>query len=159
MSWSPHVTVAAIVERQGRFLMVEEHTGEGIRLNQPAGHLEAGESLLEAIIRETREETAQAFRPHHLVGIYRWQLPPDGITYLRFCFAGESGCRPATSLGGLVGFTVSAMAGPAAGESGVPKIYTGPLAYPQADNSILTALFRYTTSCLILRGELTRLGG
>ncbi len=91
MNWSPHVTVAAIVERQGRFLMVEEHTGDGIRLNQPAGHLEAGESLLQAVIRETREETAQDFRPRHLVGVYRWQVPPDGVTYLRFCFAGDSG--------------------------------------------------------------------
>lgn len=91
MNWSPHVTVAAIVERQSRFLMVEEHTGDGIRLNQPAGHLEAGESLLQAVIRETREETAQDFRPRHLVGVYRWQVPPDGVTYLRFCFAGDSG--------------------------------------------------------------------
>jgi ADP-ribose pyrophosphatase YjhB (NUDIX family) len=91
MSWSPHVTVAAIIERQGRFLMVEEHTNDGIRLNQPAGHLEAGESLLHAVVRETREETAQHFRPRHLVGVYRWQLPPGGITYLRFCFAGDGG--------------------------------------------------------------------
>ena len=91
MSWSLHVTVAAIVERQGRFLMVEEHTNDGIRLNQPAGHLEAGESLLQAVVRETREETAQHFRPRHLVGVYRWRVPSRGLTYLRFCFAGDSG--------------------------------------------------------------------
>ena len=91
MSWNPHVTVAAIVERQGRFLMVEEHTSDGIRLNQPAGHLEAGESLLQAVVRETREETGQRFQPRHLVGVYRWRVPSRGLTYLRFCFAGDSG--------------------------------------------------------------------
>lgn len=91
MSWSPHVTVAAIVERQGRFLMVEERTSDGIRLNQPAGHLEAGESLLQAVVRETLEETGQRFQPRHLVGVYRWRVPSRGLTYLRFCFAGDSG--------------------------------------------------------------------
>lgn len=90
MSWSPHVTVAAIVADRDRFLLVEERTNEGIRLNQPAGHLEAGESLIEAVIRETREETAHRFRPRHLVGVYRWRVPPNGITYLRFCFSGIS---------------------------------------------------------------------
>lgn len=90
MSWSPHVTVAAIIERQGRFLLVEERTGDGIRFNQPAGHLEAGESLAEAAVRETREETGHRFRPQQLVGVYRWQVPPDGVTFLRFCFAGDT---------------------------------------------------------------------
>ena len=62
-TWLPHVTVAAIVERDGRFLVVEEHTADGLRLNQPAGHLEAGETLVEAVIRETLEETAHPFAP------------------------------------------------------------------------------------------------
>lgn len=89
MSWRPHVTVAAVIERQGRFLMVEEETADGLRVNQPAGHLEQGESLLQAVARETGEETAYGFVPRSLVGVYRWQIPPSGLTYLRFCFHGE----------------------------------------------------------------------
>jgi 8-oxo-dGTP pyrophosphatase MutT (NUDIX family) len=90
MSWTPHVTVAAIIERQGRFLMVEEQTTEGLRLNQPAGHLEQGESLVQAVVRETREETARDFNPLVLIGVYRWQVPLKDLTYLRFCFHGET---------------------------------------------------------------------
>ena len=86
--WKPNVTVAAIAERQGRFLMVEERTADGLRLNQPAGHLEAGESLLEAAVREALEETAYSFVPDSLVGIYQWPRPQGDITYLRFAFAG-----------------------------------------------------------------------
>lgn len=86
MTWAPHVTVATIVERDGRFLMVEESTGDGIRFNQPAGHLEQGESLLHAAVRETLEETAHHVVPEALVGIYRWPHP-SGITYLRFAFS------------------------------------------------------------------------
>ena len=89
MSWAPHVTVAAVIEHQGRFLMVEEETADGLRVNQPAGHLEEGESLLQAVVRETREETAHGFAPRSLIGIYRWQVPPAGVTYLRFCFHGD----------------------------------------------------------------------
>jgi len=89
MSWTPHVTVAAVIERQGRFLMVEEETSDGVRVNQPAGHLEPGESLLQAVARETREETAHGFVPRSLIGVYRWQVPGSGLTYLRFCFHGE----------------------------------------------------------------------
>lgn len=90
MVWAPHVTVASIVERSGRFLVVEEGS-EGQRVyNQPAGHLEPGETLLEAVIRETREETGLCFQPSHLVGIYRWPLPGVDRTYLRFCFAGSA---------------------------------------------------------------------
>ena len=70
--WKPNVTVAAIVERGGQFLLVEEHTETGIRLNQPAGHLEDGESLLDAVVRETLEESAYTIEPSHLLGIYRW---------------------------------------------------------------------------------------
>jgi len=89
MSWAPHVTVAGVIEDRGRFLMVEEQTADGLRINQPAGHLEEGESLLEAVVREIREETAYGFAPRSLIGVYRWQIPPTGLTYLRFCFHGE----------------------------------------------------------------------
>jgi len=88
--WSPHVTVAAIIEHDGQFLLVEEHTPEGLRLNQPAGHLEAGESLIDACVRETLEESAYAFTPTHLLGTYLWQNP-QGIAFLRFAFCGVLG--------------------------------------------------------------------
>lgn len=83
-----HVTVAAVVERDGRFLLVEERAGNKIVFNQPAGHVEPGESLLAAVRRETREETAWHFEPDSLVGIYQWTLPGTGQTYLRHAFAG-----------------------------------------------------------------------
>lgn len=89
MIWKPNVTVAAVIERDGKFLLVEEKTSQGIRFNQPAGHLEAGESLLQAVARETLEESAYTFTPQHLLGIYRWQAPESGTTYLRFAFTGE----------------------------------------------------------------------
>jgi phosphatase NudJ len=89
--WRPSVTVAAVVERDGRFLMVEEMTREGLRLNQPAGHLDPGESLVQAVVREAAEETAVAVEPRSLVGIYmsRYRHERSGIdnTYLRFAFA------------------------------------------------------------------------
>ena len=94
--WKPSVTVAAVVERDGRFLLVEEETVDGIRLNQPAGHLDPGESLLAAAARETLEETAFAFTPTQLLGIYLWRAtPPTGeaVTYLRFAFCGELGAH------------------------------------------------------------------
>jgi len=93
--WKPSVTVAAVVERDGRFLLVEEQTADGVRLNQPAGHLDPGESLLAAAARETLEETAFTFTPRHLVGVYLWRAasPPAGaeVTYLRFAFCGALG--------------------------------------------------------------------
>ena len=89
MVWKPNVTVAAVVERDGKFLLVEEETEAGLAFNQPAGHLEAGESLVEAVVREALEETAYHFRPTHLVGIYSWKHPHKYITYLRFAFGGE----------------------------------------------------------------------
>ena len=89
MVWKPHVTVAAVVERDGKFLLVEEETDEGIRFNQPAGHLERGESLTGAVIREVLEETAYTFAPRFLVGIYHWPHPRKDLTYLRFAFGGE----------------------------------------------------------------------
>ena len=85
--WKPHVTVAALVERDGRFLLVEEHTVDGVRLNQPAGHLEENESLVEACVREALEETAHHVAVDALVGIYQWARPSRDITYLRFAFA------------------------------------------------------------------------
>ena len=85
----PAVTVAVIVVRDGEFLLVEEETRAGVRLNQPAGHLEAGETLLAAAVRETLEETGYRVLPTALVGIYRWQAPAAGATFLRFAFAGE----------------------------------------------------------------------
>ena len=89
MVWKPNVTVAAVVERDGKFLLVEEETESGLAFNQPAGHLEAGEALLDAVVREALEETAYTFRPTHLVGVYQWPHPEKGITYLRFAFTGE----------------------------------------------------------------------
>lgn len=98
--WRPSVTVAAIVWRddpdgQRRFLLVEEHTAEGLRLNNPAGHLDPGESPQQAAVREALEETARAFAPSHLLGVYlaRFQRHQTGedITYLRLAYAGTVG--------------------------------------------------------------------
>ena len=94
--WKPSVTVAAVIERDGRFLLVEEETADGIRLNQPAGHLDPGESLPAAAARETLEETAYAFTPTRLIGAYLWRTTPltgETVTYLRFAFCGELGMR------------------------------------------------------------------
>lgn len=89
MIWKPHVTVAAVVEQGGRFLIVEEEADGAIVYNQPAGHLDEGESLTAAVVRETLEETGWRFTPTELVGIYRWKNPTSGITYLRACFTGR----------------------------------------------------------------------
>ncbi|HTY98751.1 MAG TPA: NUDIX hydrolase [Rhodocyclaceae bacterium] len=89
--WKPNVTVAALVERDGRFLLVEEETDDGIRFNQPAGHLDEGESLVAACAREALEETAWHFAPTALVGVYQWPRPKGDVTYLRFAFAGDLG--------------------------------------------------------------------
>jgi phosphatase NudJ len=93
--WKPSVTVAAVIERDGRFLLVEEETADGLRLNNPAGHLDPGESPLQGVVRETLEETACAFTPRSLVGVYmsRFQRASTGedITYLRFAYAGTVG--------------------------------------------------------------------
>jgi len=98
--WRPSATVAAVIEHQGKFLLVEEHTPEGLRLNNPAGHLDPGESPVQACVRETLEETAYAFTPEALVGVYlsRFERPPsatrpkgEDITYLRFAFCGSLG--------------------------------------------------------------------
>ena len=91
MSWKPNTTVAAIIEQDGRFLMVEENTADGVRINQPAGHLDEGETILQGVTRETLEETAYDFTPTALLGVYHWQRPAKDITYLRFAFVGELG--------------------------------------------------------------------
>ena len=88
----PSVTVAAVIEQQGRYLLVEEHTPEGLRLNNPAGHLEPGETPHQGVVREALEETARHFEPQHFLGLYlaRFQRPSTGedITYLRLAYAG-----------------------------------------------------------------------
>lgn len=93
--WKPSVTVAAIIERDGRFLLIEEETSEGVKLNQPAGHLDPHESLEQAVVREVMEETAHDFTPQALVGMYmsRYSSKTRGtdVTYLRFTFCGEAG--------------------------------------------------------------------
>ena len=97
--WKPSVTVAAVIERDGRYLLIEEHTPEGLRLNNPAGHLDPGESPEQGVVRETLEETTHRFTPTALVGVYlarfqrAGQTPDDDedITYLRFAFCGELG--------------------------------------------------------------------
>lgn len=85
--------MAAVIERDGRFLMIEEETAEGLRINNPAGHLDPGETPAEGCAREALEETAWHFRPTHLLGVYlsRFQRPTTGedVTYLRFAFTGE----------------------------------------------------------------------
>lgn len=89
MSSSIDVTVAAVAERDGRFLIVEERVSNEIVFNQPAGHLEPGESLIDAVVRETREETGYGFQPACIVGIYSW-LCDSGKGFLRVCFAGDA---------------------------------------------------------------------
>jgi len=90
MIWKPHATVAAIIHRDGKYLMVEEDSDGAIVFNQPAGHLDPDESLLDAVIRETREETAWGFTPEAITGIYRWKQPKFDRTFLRFAFCGEA---------------------------------------------------------------------
>ena len=90
MQWKPNATVAAIAEKDGRFLLVEENINGKLVFNQPAGHLEQGETLIEAVKREVLEETAWEFEPKSLVGVYLYPNPNDTeITYLRFCFYGH----------------------------------------------------------------------
>lgn len=89
MIWKPNVTVAAVIYNDGQYLMVEEETEDGIRFNQPAGHLECEESLLEAVVRETLEETAYHFKPTALLGVYHFRRAEKDITYLRFAFNGD----------------------------------------------------------------------
>jgi 8-oxo-dGTP pyrophosphatase MutT (NUDIX family) len=87
MTWHPHITVATIVEADGRFLMVEESEDGRLVLNQPAGHLEPGETLRQAAVRETLEETGWEVALSGVVGIYLYTAPSNGVTYQRVCFA------------------------------------------------------------------------
>jgi 8-oxo-dGTP pyrophosphatase MutT (NUDIX family) len=100
--WRPSVTVAAVIAHGGRYLLVEERTPEGLRLNQPAGHLDPGESPMQGVVREALEETARVFAPEALVGVYlaRFQRPArpgrpaqeaEDVTYLRFAYCGAVG--------------------------------------------------------------------
>ena len=89
--WKPSVTVAAVIERNGKFLLIQERISGALVLNQPAGHLDPGESLPAACRREVMEETAHHFEPTALVGIYRWRDPRKDFTFLRFAFRGNVG--------------------------------------------------------------------
>jgi 8-oxo-dGTP pyrophosphatase MutT (NUDIX family) len=119
MPGRPEITVAAIAERDGRFLLVEERANGRLVLNQPAGHVEAGETLLEAVVRETLEESAWRFLPAHLLGLYLWRNARTGRTTLRVAFTGEvTGHDPHARLDrGIVGthwMTRASIAGAAA---------------------------------------------
>ncbi len=89
MIWTPHVTVATVVAKEGRFLLVHEHTDVGVVYNQPAGHLDPSETLIEAAIRETREETGWLVRVSHVLAVSLYDAP-NGLTYLRTSFAAEA---------------------------------------------------------------------
>ena len=89
MIWKPNVTVAAVIEQEGKFLLVEEDQQDlGVQLNQPAGHLEPSESIIQGCIREVLEETAYTFQPQWLIGIYQWHSTATDTTYLRFALSG-----------------------------------------------------------------------
>ncbi|MGB1561361.1 MAG: NUDIX hydrolase [Sinimarinibacterium flocculans] len=93
MSWSPHVVVACVVERDGRFLIVEERIAGEMRLNQPAGHWEQGETLIEGARRETLEETRWEVEPTHVLGLYHVDPPGLGYGFLRIAFAADARCE------------------------------------------------------------------
>ena len=88
--FTPHITVATVIEKDGRFLFVKEHAEERVVLNQPAAHLEMDESLIQAAIRETLEETGWDIEITQLIGIYLYTAPSNNVTYQRVCFAGRA---------------------------------------------------------------------
>lgn len=91
MTWTPHATVAVIVEDQeGRFLVVEETSGGRVVFNQPAGHVEEDEAILDAVKRETLEETGWVVEPEHFLGVYTYKAPANGVTYYRFCYSAKA---------------------------------------------------------------------
>ena len=90
MTWKPHLTVAAVIENAGRFLLVQERISGQSVYNQPAGHLEDNESLVDAVIRETLEETAWHFKPEAIIGIYRWRHPDNQESFIRVSFRGQN---------------------------------------------------------------------
>jgi len=89
MIWKPHLTVAAVIERNGEFLMVEEQADDCLVYNQPAGHVENHEAIYDAIVREVNEETAWCFTPEYIVGIYKWRKPDIDRTFVRICYTGS----------------------------------------------------------------------
>ncbi|MCL7420652.1 MAG: NUDIX hydrolase [Methylobacter sp.] len=89
MVWKPHVTVAAVIEQDNRFLLVEEETSNGLQFNQPAGHLEKSEDLIAAVKREVYEETAWHFEPEHVLSIQLWRKNPEFPSFVRICFSGR----------------------------------------------------------------------
>ncbi|MGY6276676.1 NUDIX hydrolase [Methylomonas sp. MgM2] len=89
MVWKPCVTVAAVIEKDRRFLLVEETTDNGLMFNQPAGHLEPGEDLISAVKREVLEETAWQFDPEAVVAVQLWRRNPNSQSFVRFCFTGS----------------------------------------------------------------------
>lgn len=89
MIWRPDLAAAAVVERDGRFLIVEERIRGALLLNQPAGHVDEGESIIDAVVRETLEESAWHFVPRSLLGIYLWRNPANGHSILRVAFSGD----------------------------------------------------------------------
>ncbi|PHQ26460.1 NUDIX hydrolase [Marinobacter guineae] len=94
MTWTPHATVAVIVEDQaGRFLMVEEFSGGKVVFNQPAGHVEEDEAILDAVRREALEETGWEIDPVHFLGIYTYKAPANGVTYYRFCYVARAAAK------------------------------------------------------------------
>ncbi|WP_417514051.1 NUDIX hydrolase [Marinobacter sp.] len=91
MTWTPHATVAVVVEDEhGRFLMVEEHSSGRVVFNQPAGHVEEDEDIIDAVRREALEETGWDIEPEHFLGLYTYKAPANGVTYYRFCFIGKA---------------------------------------------------------------------
>lgn len=90
MSWNPHIVVAAIVEREGRFLIVEETIEGQLLLNQPAGHWEQGETLIEGVKRETLEESAWDIEPTGVLGLYEWQPPDLNYPFVRIAFVAKA---------------------------------------------------------------------
>lgn len=91
MTWTPHATVAVIVEDDhGRFLMVEEVSSGQVVFNQPAGHVEEDEAILDAVRRETLEETGWQVEPRHFLGVYTYKAPANGVTYYRFCYSAKA---------------------------------------------------------------------
>ena len=94
MTWKPHATVAVVVEDdQGRFLLVEEVSSGKVVFNQPAGHIEENEAILDAVRRETLEETGWEIDPVHFLGIYTYKAPANGVTYYRFCYVARAGAK------------------------------------------------------------------
>lgn len=89
MVWKPHVTVAAVIKKNNKFLLVEEQTSNGLAFNQPAGHLENGEDIITAVKREVNEETAWKFEPEQIISIQLWRKNPNFPTFLRVSFSGN----------------------------------------------------------------------